>query len=97
MQTNNANYYLTIASVKVYTIDYVMDKYWPNLYPKNISSLWEQTIVILYGNNDKKYIWGIMLDEDTTATTWNIAPGNFVGYVKVLFNDKIIKIPYYNG
>jgi hypothetical protein len=37
-----------------------------------------------------------MVKKDTTATTGEITPWNFTGYIKVRFNWEYIKIPYYN-
>lgn len=57
--------------------------------PRALTELWETAFLTLFwihidGSN---FVW----KESNTAVTWNITPGNFVGYVQ-LWN---YKIPYY--
>lgn len=66
------------------------------IYPKEIKNLWNLVIGTIYGNyNDNKYVWGIMLNKATTATTGSITLWNAVGFITVDYNGEIIKIPYY--
>lgn len=53
-------------------------------------------LTIYWVHTDNIYYGGLMMDKTNTATTWNITPGNFVGYIKVNLNGEIVKIPYYN-
>jgi len=67
------------------------------IYPKEIKNLWNLVIGTIYGSyNDNKYIWGIMLNKATTATTGSVTLWNAVGFITVDYNGEILKIPYYN-
>lgn len=67
--------------------------------PQSVEELWELGVGTLYGRhpNDWVYYGGIMTEKSTDATTGNIAPWNFVGYITVNLNGEIVKIPYYNN
>lgn len=95
---NNDNYYNKIkATSGSITAPITLIKSGINIYPTNVKTIWVQTTGTIYGvYADKKYYGGIMLEKDTSATTWEITPGNFVGYITVNFNGEIVKIPYYN-
>lgn len=67
------------------------------LYPQKLAEIWVQTQATLYGKHNKDiYKGGLMLNKDTSAHTWNIAPWNFVGYIRVLIEWEYVKIPYYS-
>lgn len=67
-------------------------------YPKHIESIWSTAQFVLYGVSDIDATFKnwVFIDKETEAITGDIAPWNFVGYIKVNFNWEIIKIPYYN-
>ena len=65
------------------------------IYPNNIVEIWALWVGVIYWNLNWKFLWGIIRDKTTTATTGSIAPGNFVGYLEVNYNGSIVKIPYY--
>jgi len=60
---------------------------------KTLWNLWEWAIYWMTKEWD--YIWGIMLEESESATTGEIALWNAKWYIRVRFNWKYIKIPYY--
>ena len=80
-----------IKNLKIYALDL------NNVYltPKDVKSLWETTIALLYWNYNWEFNWWIFLWKSSTATTWSITLWNAVWYITVNFNGEIIKIPYY--
>ena len=68
------------------------------IIPQEMKNLWELWMWTLYWKNPSDWVFygWIMLDKDTVATTWDIAPWNFVWYIKVNLNWEIVKIPYYS-
>lgn len=75
-----------------FTVNFEVDlsKKWAySFVPSEIISLWEQlTVNIFWIVGDEFYVW----EEVATATTWNITPWNFVGYLQIWK----YKIPYYS-
>lgn len=64
--------------------------------PTEVKSIWNMWYIIIYWKIWNSYKGGIMIDKDTSATTWAITLWDAVGYIKVNLNGEIVKIPYYN-
>lgn len=84
------------AYIRLYLVSY--KTVWPYLYPYKLSNIGTSNQATLYGiaPNNKVYIWGIVTGTSTEVITWEITPGNFVGYLEVNYNGTIVKVPYYN-
>lgn len=80
-----------------FTINYKLGKQQGKITwkPTTIRAIWELGSFNLYGVYNNDYIGGLMIKKDTTATTGSITLWNAKGYIKVLFNNEYIKIPYY--
>ena len=65
-------------------------------YPNWIKSLWDLGTITLYGIYNWEYKGGIMQEESVLCSTWEITLWNAVWFVRVFYNWKYIKIPYYN-
>ena len=68
-----------------------------NLTPTQIEEIGNLLTCNLYGVFNNQYNGGLMVEKTNSAITWNITPGNFKWYIKVLFNGEYIKIPYYGN
>lgn len=70
---------------------------WNILRPIFLKEIWQIISCTLYWNHiDWKYYGWIMIEETTTAYTGQISPWNFVWYIRVNFNWKMVRIPYYD-
>jgi len=97
VNSNGSSTYVYITNVDINIYSYIIEPYWPNLKPSEVKGIWIEIYPTLYWNDSNwNYIWWIMVKKDTTATTGEITPWNFTGYIKVRFNWEYIKIPYYN-
>lgn len=86
---NNSTYYINdVTFYWIYGKRFNNNHNESNGKPLSVENIWNPgKITIFWINNDNFYAGA----EVTAVTTWNIAPGNFVGYIQIWK----YKIPYY--
>ena len=77
-----------VKSVVIDRLKIYVWKTWIWWNPSSVKSIWERlAILIFWINKDSFYLW----EEVSSASSWTIAPSNFVWYIKMWK----YKIPYY--
>ena len=91
------NFYSYLSDIKMVVYQYIMRKPQIPLIVSSIKWLWNRIEWIFYWMDEEwGLIWWIMINESESATTGNITLGNAEWYIRVRFNWKYIKIPYYD-